>query len=212
MDTTLKNFQNILKEKGYYQGAIDGIIGKMSLAATQSFVSDEIKKRSWVQPKTEFVWIRTDQVLDNKFSDICVRFNGGNADMVMACSTTAGDYYIFNPLTVGGITGAALACEQQVINSHKFVSSPNWKSLWLGAPYFYQEGAIEIYRDGNKDRKLDKAIKTKGWYGINFHRAGLGSFVDTWSAGCQVVADKAWFEAIKIFQSGQKINYTLIEL
>lgn len=212
MDTTLKNFQTILKEKGYYQGEIDGIIGKMSLSAVQQFVSDEITKRSWVQPKTEFVWIRTDQVLDNKFSDICIRFNGGNADMIMGCSTVAGDYYIFNPLTVGGITGAALACEQQQINSHKYVSSPNWKSLWLGAPYFHQVGAVEIYRDGNKDRKLDKNIKTKGFYGINFHRAGLGSFVDNWSAGCQVVADNSWFQAIKIFQMNQLYNFTLIEL
>jgi hypothetical protein len=115
--------------------------------------------------------------------------------MVLACSTVPGDYYIFNPLTVGGITGAAIACEQQQIKSHKFVSSANWKSLWLGAPYFYQEGAVEIYRDG-----------------INFHRAGIGSLVDNWSAGCQVVADNSWYEAIKIFQNGQLINYTLIEL
>jgi hypothetical protein len=132
--------------------------------------------------------------------------------MIMSCSTTPGDYYIFNPLTVGGITGAAVACEQQVLASHRFMTSPNWKSLWLGAPYFYQEGSIEIYRDGNKDRKLDKTIKTRGWYGINFHRAGAGSFVDNWSAGCMVVPDSRWFEAIKIFQANQLINFTLIEL
>lgn len=208
----MKNFQTILKEKGYYQGAIDGIIGKISLTATQNFVSDEIAKRNWVKPTTEFVWIRTDQALDNKFSDVCVRFNNGVVDMVIPCSTVPGDFYIFNPLTVGGITGAAIACEQQQINSHKFVSSANWKSLWLGAPYFYQQGAVEIYRDGNKDRKINKEIKTKGWYGINFHRAGFGSLVDNWSAGCQVVADNSWFEAIKIFKNGQLINYTLIEL
>lgn len=208
----MKNFQTILKEKGYYQGEIDGIIGQMSLKATTAFVSDEIKKRNWVQPTTEFVWIRTDQTLDNKFADVSVRFNRGVADMVMACSTVPGDYYIFNPLTVGGITGAAIACEQQQIQSHTFVSSPNWKSLWLGAPYFMQTGAVEIFRDGNKNRVIDKNIRTKGFYGINFHRAGFGSFVDNWSAGCQVVADNSWFQAIKIFQNGQKINFTLIEL
>ena len=41
----MKHFQTILKEKGYYQGAIDGIIGPMSLSATQAFVLDEIAKR-----------------------------------------------------------------------------------------------------------------------------------------------------------------------
>lgn len=208
----MKNWQSVLKEKGYYTGNIDGIIGKMSLAATELFIQDEIAKRNWVKPQTEFVWFRTDQALDNKFADVCIRFNGGVADMIMPCSTVPGDFYIFNPLTVGGITGAAIACEQQQIKSHKFVTSGNWKSLWLGAPYFFQSGAVEIYRDGNKDRVINKNIKTKGHYGINFHRAGLGSFVDNWSAGCQVVADAIWYEAIKIFKAGELYNYTLIEL
>jgi hypothetical protein len=168
--------------------------------------------RGWVKPVNDLVWIRTDQSFDNKFADYVVRFNNRVADMVMPCSTTPGDFYIFNPLTVGGITGAAVAAEQQVIGSHKFVTSGTWSSLWLGAPYFYQAGAIEIYRDGNKDRKLDKTTKTKGWYGINFHRGGIGSFVDNWSAGCMVVPDARWFEAIKIFQANQLINFTLIEL
>jgi hypothetical protein len=208
----MKNFQTILKDKGYYGGNIDGIIGQISLSAADRFVNDEISKRSWVKPTTEFIWLRLDQELDNKFSDAVVRFNNGKADMIMPCSTVPGDYYIFNPLTVGGITGAAIACEQQVINSHRFVTSPNWKSLWLGAPYFYQEAAIYIYRDGTKDRKIDKAIKTLGWYGINFHKGGWGSFVDNWSAGCQVVHDKLWFEAIKIFNNKQLTNFTLIEV
>jgi len=208
----MKNWQTILKEKGYYTGDIDGIIGKMSLAATEKFIDAEITKRGWVKPTTEFVWVRTDQSLDNKFADICIRYNGGVVDMIMPCSTVPGDFYIFNPLTVGGITGAAIACEQQQIKSHKFVSSANWKSLWLGAPYFFQSGAVEIFRDGNKNRTIDKNIKTKGHYGINFHRAGAGSLVDNWSAGCQVVADNSWYQAIKIFQNGQLINFTLIEI
>ena len=57
---------------------------------------------------------------------------------------------------------------------------------------------------------IDKAVKTKGWYGINFHRAGWGATVDNWSAGCQVVHDRFWFEAIKIFKHGQLTNFTLI--
>jgi hypothetical protein len=132
--------------------------------------------------------------------------------MILPCSTTPGDYIIFNPLTVGGITGSAVACEQQVIGSHKFVTAPDWKHLWLNAPYFFQAGAIEIWRDANKDRKLDKTIKTKGWYGINFHRGGIGHAVDTWSAGCLVVPDKIWYQAIKVFKPNQLINFTLIEL
>lgn len=207
----MQNFQKILQSKGYYDAAIDGIVGPKTLAGAKAWIDTEMNIRSWVKPVNDFVWIRTGQTFDNRFSDFVVRFQNRVADMIMPCTTKPGDFYIFNPLTVGGITGAAVACEQQVIGSHKFVTSGTWSSLWLGAPYFYQSGAIEIYRDGNKDRNLDKNIKTRGWYGINFHRGGAGSIVDQWSAGCMVVPDARWFEAIKIFQPNQLINFTLIE-
>lgn len=208
----MKNLQTILKEKGYYAGNIDGIIGPLTLVGTKRLVNDEIFKRNWQQPKTEFVWLRLAKDFDNKFSDICIRFNNGVVDLVMPCSTRAGNFYVYNPITTGGITGTAVAIEQQVLNSHKFITSGNWKSLWLGAPYFYQNSAIEIYRDGNKDTKIDKNIKQKGLYGINFHRGGIGSLIDNWSAGCFVVPDNLWFEAIKIFSSNQLTNLTLIEI
>lgn len=208
----MKGFQQILKDRGYYKGNIDGIVGPLTLTAAKQFIDAEMDLRGWVKPVTDLVWIRTDQTFDNKFSDYVVRFNNRIADMVLPCSTTPGDYIVFNPLTVGGITGSAVACEQQVIGSHKFVTAPDWKHLWLNAPYFFQAGAIEIWRDANKDRNIDKNIKTKGWYGINFHRGGIGHAVDTWSAGCLVVPDVRWFEAIKIFRPNQLINFTLIEL
>jgi hypothetical protein len=208
----MKAFQQILKDRGYYSGAIDGIIGPLSLAGAKQWIDAEMNIRGWVKPVNDLVWIRTDQSFDNKFSDYVVRFSNRIADMIMPCSTRPGNYWIFNPVTVGGITGTAIACEQQVIGSHTFVTSPNWKSLWLGAPYFMQTSVIEIYRDGNKDKMIDKTIKTKGWYGINFHRGGLGSIVDQWSAGCMVVPDSRWFEAIKIFKQNALYNFTLIEL
>tara|TARA_R110000868_G_scaffold118155_2_gene313534 strand:- start:4736 stop:5362 length:627 start_codon:yes stop_codon:yes gene_type:complete len=208
----MKQFQQILKDRGYYTGNIDGIVGPLTLGGAKQWIDAEMDQRGWVKPVTDLVWIRTDQTFDNKFADYVVRFNNRVADMIMTCSTTPGDYIVFNPLTVGGITGSAVACEQQVIGSHKFVTAPDWKHLWLNAPYFYQAGAIEIWRDANKDRKLDKNVKTKGWYGINFHRGGIGHAVDNWSAGCLVVPDRIWYQAIKIFKPNQLINFTLIEL
>lgn len=208
----MKHFQQILKDKGYYQGNIDGIIGPLTLAGTKQWVDDEMTKKNWVKPVNDLIWIRTNQEFNNRFTDVCIRFNNRIADMIMPCSTKSGNFYVYNPLTVGGITGTAVSCEQQVIGSHKFITSPNWKSLWLGAPYFHQVGGIDIWRDGNKNTQVDKLIKTFGWFGINFHKGGLGSLVDTWSAGCHVVADKQWFTAIKIFQPNQLINFTLIEL
>lgn len=208
----MKNLQTILKDKGYYSGNVDGIVGPLTLNATKQFITDLISIRKWQQPQTEFVWLRLTQDFDNKFSDVCVRFNRTVADMILPCSTKAGNFYVYNPITSGGITGTAVATEQQVLNSHKFITSGTWSSLWLGAPYFYQSGVIEIYRDGNKNITIDKNIKTKGLFGINFHRGGVGSIVDNWSAGCLVVPDSRWFEAIKIFKANQLTNFTLIEI
>lgn len=208
----MKNLQTILKDKGYYSGNVDGIVGPLTLNATKQFITDLISNRKWQQPQTEFVWLRLTQDFDNKFSDVCVRFNRTIADMILPCSTKAGNFYVYNPITSGGITGTAVATEQQVLNSHKFITSGTWSSLWLGAPYFYQSGVIEIYRDGNKNTTIDKNIKTKGLFGINFHRGGIGSIVDNWSAGCMVVPDSRWFEAIKIFKANQLTNFTLIEI
>lgn len=208
----MKNLQTILKDKGYYSGNVDGIIGPLTLSGTKQFITDLISIRKWQQPQTEFVWLRLTKTFDNKFSDVCVRFNRTIADMILPCSTKAGNFYVYNPITSGGITGTAVATEQQVLNSHKFITSGTWSSLWLGAPYFYQSGVIEIYRDGNKNTTIDKNIKTKGLFGINFHRGGIGSIVDNWSAGCLIVPDSRWFEAIKIFKANQLTNFTLIEI
>lgn len=208
----MRAFQQILKDRGYYSGNIDGIVGSLTLTGAKRFINDEIFKRNWQQPQTELVWLRLNQNFDNRFSDICVRFNNGIVDMIMPCSTKAGNFYVYNPITTGGITGTAVATEQQVINSHKFITSANWKSLWLNAPYFFQSGEIEIYRDGNKNATIDRTVKQTGHFGINFHRAGIGSAVDNWSAGCLVVRDSIWFEAIKIFKANQLTNFTLIEI
>ena len=205
------NLQTLLNKKGYNLKP-DGVVGPKTLAATQDFVIKEIQKRNWVVPDTGLVFLRLDQTLTNTFDDIVIRFNKGAVDRVAPCSTTAGSYYIKNPITYGGVRGTAIAKEQQTLKSHRFTTSANWKSLWLGAPYFQQLSPIEIYRDGNMDNKLDKAVLQKGLFGINFHRAGLGSFIDNWSAGCQVTADKFWYDIITPFVNGQLYDFTLIEI
>lgn len=206
----MKNLQTLLSQKGYAI-TVDGVIGPKTLEAAQDYISKEIAKRNWKQPTKGFVFIRLDQNLTNTFDDICVRYNNGKIDNVVPCTTTPGHYYVYNPVTSGGITGAAVAKEQQVLGSHKFVSNSNWKSLWLGAPYFQQVKPIVVYRDGNKDTKIDKVNAQTGLFGINFHRAGLGSIVDRWSAGCQVVPDAHWFKMIDIFANGEVTDYTMFE-
>ena len=207
----MKKLQEILNTNGASL-TVDGIIGPKSLAALHEYVKSNLTKRKWVMPKDGLVWIRTDKTLTNTFDDFVAVYSKGNCVMALPCSTTAGDYYVFNPLTVGGITGTAIAAEQQIIGSHQFVTASNWKFLWLNAPYFMQVRPITIYRDGNKDRVLDKGVTQFGLFGINLHRGGLAASINGWSAGCLVVVDSLWFEVVKLFNNGQFIDFTLFEV
>jgi hypothetical protein len=207
----MRKLQEILNANGA-QLVVDGIVGQRTLTALHQYVKANLEKRKWVMPKDGLVWIRTDKNLTNTFDDFVAVYKSGLPVMALPCSTTAGDYYVFNPLTVGGITGTAIACEQQIVGAHQFVTAANWKFLWLNAPYFMQVLPITIYRDGNKNRLIDVFIKMFGLFGINFHRGGIAAFINGWSAGCLVVQDIYWFEVCKLFTNGQRIDFTLFEV
>jgi hypothetical protein len=196
----MKQVQSYLNKFGCNL-VVDGIIGPQTKEAVKKYVTNQ---------KKGITWVRCDNMLTNTFEDFGVLWVGGDIALIFPCSTTAGKHYIQNPITHGGITGTAIAARQTVKYSHVFKSSANWKSLWLGAPYFQQVGAMKIYRDGNKNNKIDEINIQVGLFGINLHRAGLGSFIDNWSAGCQVVPDKYWFEVVKHFTNGEKIDFVLI--
>ncbi len=201
--------QQLLNAKNNAGLTADGIIGAKSIAALHNYVTAELKKRNWVMPADGLVWIRTDDRLTDTFDDFVAVYQGGVCVAAAPCSTTAGDYYIYNPITYGGITGTAVAQEQQVLQCHRFVTDAKWSNLWLKAPYFQQIRDIGIFRDGNKDRQLDTKITQRGNFGINMHRGWGGNRIYNASAGCLVVPDAYWFEIQKRFKLGQLIDFTL---
>jgi hypothetical protein len=206
----MKGLQIFLKSKGYNL-EVDGVIGKDTLSALKEYISAVFLNKKYVHVSKGLVYIRTDEKLTNSYDDFVVLFVGGEIVKVAPCSTTAGKYYVQNPISYGGITGTAIAVEQQVIGSHKYIYKQDWSTLWLKMPYFQQVRPIDIFRDGNKDAILDrKAPKQFGLFGINLHRGGLGGLIDKWSAGCQVTPDVHWKEIIKYFSEGEIINFNLI--
>jgi len=207
----MKLLQTLLNKHGYNL-AVDGVAGKMTLAATTSFLKLECEKRNFVFETKGLIYIRLDQNLTDTFDDICCRINAGVVDMVTPCSTTAGDYYLFNPITYNNITGTAVAKEQQVLFSHQYVTGRTWVNLWSKMPYFQQIKPIYIFRDGNKDRVLNKTHLQFGLFGINLHRGWSGAKNWNCSAGCQIVPDVYWQELIKIFLPGEYIGFTLMEI
>lgn len=204
-------FQKLINSKSNFNLTEDGVIGSKTLWATLEVVKRELKARSFDFPKKGLIYIRTDEKLTNTFDDFVLRINESVIDIIAPCSTTAGDFYVKNPVTSGGITGTAITIEQQVKLSHKFVTG-NWANLWLKGPYFQQMRPLRVYRDGNKDGVIDTVLSVVGMFGINLHRGGLGNLINRWSAGCNVTPDEYWFQIIKIFENGEYIDYTLIEL
>ena len=85
-----------------------------------------------------------------------------------------------------------------------------------------RNGKVKVYRDGNKDDlyDFDSDTITEGSYGINIHRSSAyktGTYINKYSAGCQVFADPDDFDDfMEICHKskdvwGNAFTYTLIE-
>ncbi len=77
---------------------------------------------------------------------------------------------------------------------------------------------VSVWRDNNKDLKIDRQTTDIGMFGINIHKAGIDStWVENWSEGCQVfkrVKDFDEFMALcKTYRKehGNLFSYTLLE-
>jgi peptidoglycan hydrolase-like protein with peptidoglycan-binding domain len=205
----MKQLQEYLNSKGYNL-TIDGQIGEKTKTALLTYIIKTYTEKKYRSQNKMLVWIRTDENLTNTFDDFCVLIINYKIEYVCKATTTAGDHYIFNPITSGGITGTAITRPQQIIEAHEFTTSKNWSNLWLGMPYFKQIKPLDVYRDWNKDRKIDTLKKTFGIYGINLHQMGLGNLINNWSAGCNGTSKNDWTKIVQNFTAGEKLDYTLI--
>ena len=76
---------------------------------------------------------------------------------------------------------------------------------------------VKVYRDTDLDLVYDEDKVTEGMYGINIHKSGLDStWVENWSAGCQVFKRVKDFDAfLKICKKaktihGNKFSYIIV--
>lgn len=132
------------------------------------------------------VGIRTNDNESNRFNDwLCLfyKVDGHENFHIFPFTTDPGVYWRKNPMNVKG-TG--------------IMAPGQYRGLWeLGLHQgrygaFVQVKPALIYRDNNGDGKLDFTNPHWDINGFNLHRANeekRSTFVDKWSAGCQVVAD-----------------------
>lgn len=218
----MEKFQQILVDSGYSIGTsgknmdgVDGIVGRKTKIATWKWLKRRYRKLNWKWSNNDLVWIRTSGTFTDKFTDFCITISNDKVVAISPATTKPGKYWVKNPVTVGGVTGTGCQKEGQELGTHKFVAKG--KSKWGGskAGYFMQINPISIYRDGNKDNKLDKNIVKQApkWYGFFFHAMGKGFSIWNWSAGCLGMSLSNWLKnVVPYFKDGQVINKNIIEL
>lgn len=159
--------------------------------------------------------IRTDNDDSNTFNDLiglCYKENDIWQLKTYAATTDPGLYYREHPMNVNG-TGI-LAPGQYAKAFRLGKHRGQYDALVQNVPF-------NLYRDNNKDAKLDMVgTPNPEMAGINLHRAtgipGKTSVqVDKWSAGCQVIASYDDFaELMSVVQRsakkyGNTFTYTL---
>jgi len=153
----------------------------------------------------------------NKFDDhITISYMVDNVWYyeIFNCTTDPGDDWMDKPIDS---KGCAILKPGQYPKSHK-LRLHQGKYLALG-----QQNNVTVYRDRDKDGKydFDESTIESGVYGINIHRATkhagkTSTYVDKWSAGCQVIASNDdWYCFLDTCQTARdtwsnNFTYTLI--
>lgn len=104
----MKNVQEYLNQRGYNL-KVDGIIGEETLQAANKWVQNYFTTKKWIWTPKALVYVRTDNKLTNTYDDFVLVIRNEKVEMIAPCTTTAGKFYVQNPITYGGITGTAIA-------------------------------------------------------------------------------------------------------
>ena len=166
----------------------------------------------------------TGDEITNKFDDQITVSYRCNSDLYKGdwkfhsfnCTTDSGRYWMTE--NIMRKEGCAILKEGQYRGSHKI-------RLHAGKyPALGQKKNVTVYRDNDRDGNYDRneANIDEGLFGINIHRATsregkTSTYVDKWSAGCQVIASNDdWKKFMAICERakdihGNSFSYTLIE-
>jgi|TARA_R110000796_G_scaffold20500_1_gene60919 hypothetical protein len=159
----------------------------------------------------------TDGKVTNHFDDtLTISYKDSDSNWKFhqwPATTDPGAYWMEHPMNTDG---CAILVPGQYRGSHK-IRLHQGKYEALG-----QRKPVKVYRDNDKDDvyDTDEDTITEGVYGINIHRSNPyteSTYVNKWSAGCQVFKKVDDFhEFMEICRTakdiwGNTFSYTLIE-
>lgn len=161
------------------------------------------------------IGVRASELSSNQFNDAFIidyfDNKGVHHRQVYPCTTDPGFRSLTTPINAKGC--AILVPDQYRGAFKKGKHKGQYDALVQNKP-------VKVYRDNNKDKVLDfdPATIEEGMFGINIHKAGYESvIVDSWSAGCQVLAKTGDFNELMrvvdlaIPNWGNIFSYTLLE-
>jgi hypothetical protein len=172
-----------------------------------------------------YVWERTSFEATNKFTDflhICYQGNHGERVIRTIPATTKPGLKgsLLEPTTVEGIKGTAvIESPQQVIGGWEFRDTDKEFSQY---PYFRQVAKVNYWRDGNKDRIIDKVQRQIAKiFGTHWHRMSQNNtygsgLINNWSLGCMGSPEPEFEKMLDITRKsceiyGNKVTGTIIE-
>lgn len=166
--------------------------------------------------KLNIIGVRMDTKDVNLFDDLLYLIYTNNQGQIFVkeypITTDPGKYYLQNP---SNPNGTAILVPKQYIN--KWIIRPHAGRY----PALGQERPVMVYRDNNLDLVLNFDVGTiqTGVFGINIHRSNSKSestYVNKWSAGCQVFKRARDFNELMAIANKSKtvlsnnFSYTLL--
>ncbi len=187
----LQKFLNAKYAAGLVEDDLFGTNTAKAKREVEKKITTMLREKHKISYYSGFLAFRMSETFNNLATDWLLFIKNNIITGCVPCSTRAGDYYVFNPITYGGITGTAILAEGYYPKTHlgTWQTRLGWRSFEC-----VQVANVNIYRDGNRNRIIDKTTLVVGGrdIGINIHSAWWGNIIDRWSAGCVVVPREYW--------------------
>lgn len=179
-----------------FSPTLDQIVKVLAAKKYRTYESGDPTKRT-----LNLVGIRRATLSPDKFDDTIAIFNlmpGASDLMTLPITTEPSPHYLKHPVNKAG---AAILAEGRYVDTHA-ISMHSPPSGNKHVAVCQRLGQVTVYRDNNKDAKLNLVNPVKGMFGINIHRGPANGDWDSnntnYSAGCQVFADRDDFEIFMI--------------